>query len=661
MESYLAFGVVSAVMLIITIIFYVYKNWLALRKNAIYIKMLWIALFAVLTDVIVGVLDRYHYLSAYFSLIDDISAVLMSICLMALYVHILLYDMAVTKRMRLVRTAWFRSFIGIVVVVSIISIFLPFTKYADFGLREGSSARGNLLQVSVLAVCLLIGIVTILRNKEGLSRREFAVLLLTQALLVAGIGVQLVLNARNLASYYTLTCVLICYYILLHKLDQFRSFTSSCFDRNGFQYVLLERAYYKENFACLGICINNIESITNYCNEEEIARLHRLFGKLLREQCGRHNVYHIHTFEYMIMLNGNESAEKKHKQLESVIPSYFRINGKNVSLICGFYTLEFADAGYDTTEFNRTITSMRKLTFDYLNRENLLYYQGDNQTEIQNELEALRVVHNCVAKRRFQYILLPIQSLADKNEQRCEVVLQEKLRSGIAISQERIWELATETGYIREVGHITFETMCRAAWENGMLEQKDVIFHVNLLSSQLANTTLAEEYVQILKSHSIEGRRVCIELTIDRSVDYDKLMESFKVLQNYGITLLLDQFGVTVCNLKNVLNMSFEHVKINHYMVGNFCDGKSGQLTYMVRMLEAQGWNIYLDGIDNLEQLEQLGDLKIDYIQGLAVCPERAKNSQAIESALAEIEIKRKVAENLPADGGFETEWGGAS
>lgn len=661
MESYLAFGLVSAVMLIITIIFYVYKNWLNLRKNAIYIKMLWLALLAVMTDVIVGLLDRYHYFDMYFSLIDDISAVLMSVCLMMLYIHILLYDMAVTKRMRLVRTAWFRFFMGIVAAVSIISVCIPFTDYADFAVREGSGARGNLVQVSVLGLCLLIGIDTILRNKAVLTRREFLVLLMTQLLLLLGLGVQLILNARNLASYYTLTCVLICYYILLHKLDQFRSFSSSCFDRDGFQNVLLERAYYKENFACLGICINNIESITNYCNESEIAKLHQMLGKLLREQCGRHNVYHIHTFEYMIMLNGNESAEKKHRQLEKIIPPYFRINGKNVSVICGFYTLEFADAGYDTTEFNRTITSMRKLTVDYLSGDNLLYYQGDNQTEIQNELKALRVVHDCVAKRRFHYILLPIQSLTDKDEQRYEVVLQEKLQNGVAISQERIWELATETGYIREVGHITFDTMCRAAWENHMLERKDVIFHVNLLSSQLANITLAEEYVQILKSHTIEGKRVCIELTIDRSVDYDKLMESFNVLQNYGITLLLDQFGVSVCNLKNVLNMSFEHVKINHYMVESFCSGKSGQLKYMVRMLAAQGWNIYLDGIDSLEQLELLEELKIDYIQGLAVCPERAKNSQAIEEAMAEIEIRRKAVENLSTNGGFEAEWGGAS
>ena len=623
-------------------IFYSYKNWLDLRKNSIYIRMLCLTLLAVSTDIVVGLIDRYRYDSRYLPVAEEVSGVVMSICLMILYMHFLLYDMAITRRMRHVRTVWFRLFVGMIVVVSMISVIMPFTKMPYFMKREGYAARGNLIQVAVLVVCLFAGIMTIIRNKKELKRREFKVLLATQLILLCGVGVQLVLDARNLASYYTITAVLISYYILLHNLDQYRSFSSSCFDRDGFQNVLMERAYYKENFACLGICINNIESITNYCTEAEIAKLHQLLGKLLREQCGRHNVYHIHSFEYMIMLRGNENAEKRHKQIEKELPSYFRINNKNVSIICGFYTVEFADAGYDTTEFNRTITSMRKLTVEHMNCEDLLYYQGDNQMEIQNELESLRIVHKCVAKRRFNYILLPIQSLGDEEEICYEVVLQENLKNGAAISQERIWELATETGYIREVGNITFETMCRAAWENKMLDNKEIRFHINLLSSQLASAALAEEYVQILKSHSLEGSRVCVELTVNRSVDYSKLMESLVILREYGITLLLDQFGVSVCNLKNVLNMPFGHVKINHYMVRNFCDGKSKQLLFMVRMLRAQGWKIHLDGIDDMSQMELLSEMTIDYIQGLAVYPERAKNSKAIELVLKAEEEKRK-------------------
>lgn len=620
MEMDLAYGIVSAVMLTITIIFYSYKNWLALRKNFIYLWLLAFALAAVLSDVAVGAGGRF--LGQYLKGMEKLSGTVMSVCLMVLYVHILLYDLAVARRMRLARTVWFRCFIGLTLLVSAASVAAPLFGYADFFLRDSADARGNMIQVCVLAGCLLAGMLTLLKNRKNLSRRELCVLLGTQLLLLFDIHVQIAIQAGNLASYYILACVLISYYILLHNNDQYRSFSSSCFDRDGFLQVMAERAYYKENFSCMGICINNIESITNYCTEEEITKLHQKIGKILRENCGRHNVYHIHSFEYMVVLRGTESVEKKHLLLEKEIPSYFRINNKNISILCGFYTVEFADAGYNTTEFNRTLTSMRKLTMEQMSRDTLLYYHGENQEEIRDELEALHVVNQCIAKKRFSYNLMPIQSVEDEEAVCYELVLQENLDSGKVISQERIWSLASDSGYIRDVGVITFETLCRAVQDNHLLQNQKVTFHINLLSSQLAGAALAEEYIQILKSHSVEGKRICAEITTDRNVDYERLAESFDVFRAYGIHLLLDQFGVSVCSLKNVLNMPFDSVKISHYMVKTFCEGKNSQLVYMARMLKAQGWQLYLDGIDDMGQLAILEGIEIDYIQGGALVHE---------------------------------------
>lgn len=89
------------------------------------------------------------------------------------------------------------------------------------------------------------------------------------------------------------------------------------------------------------------------------------------------------------------------------------------------------------------------------------------------------------------------------------------------------------------------------------------------------------------------------------------------MFQEYGIMLLLDQFGVTVCNLKDVLNMSFDAVKINGHMVRTFCRGENSQLKFLVRMLAFRGWKIYLDGVDDNKQLEMLRPLKISYMQGV--------------------------------------------
>ena len=83
MKVYIAYGTVSAVMLLITILFYSYKNWMALRKNAIYIWLLICAFIAVSTDVALGYASLQN--ARYKEALDTLSGVIMSVALLLLY------------------------------------------------------------------------------------------------------------------------------------------------------------------------------------------------------------------------------------------------------------------------------------------------------------------------------------------------------------------------------------------------------------------------------------------------------------------------------------------------------------------------------------------------------------------------------------------------
>lgn len=623
MEIYIAYGGVTAVMLGVTFVFYSYKNWLALRKNGIYIRMLFLLLVVVLADVILGNI-MLHFLQAEVFW-EVVSRIIMSVGALFLFLDIFLYDMAITQKMHLVKTISFRMLLGLVTVTGVISVAAPLLKHTWLynQNQHGYGILGKFLQVLVLLICLCAGIFLIICSKNVLNKREYIVLLATHCLLVFDVNMQIVLNARNLASYFTLAIILILYYVLLHNSDQYVSFSSHCFDRDGFRKVLRERAQYKEDFTCLGICINNIESITNFCTEAEIAQLHHRMGEILREYCGRHNVYHIHSFEYMIMIRNSDHVEKKHQMLENVIPAYFRINNKNVSILCGFYTVKFSEAGYDMADFNRIITSMRKITMDQMDREVLLRYNAEKRKNIQQDLEEMQVVNDCIAKRSFDLDISLIQSLTEPKQMSCEFVLCKHMGER-DISQERIWEMAAESGYLKVTGYIMMEMLCKYITDRNWLEGPFHQFHVNLTSTQLASEVLAHKYIQILEKYHIPGDRVCVEFTFDQNVDYEKLTESFVVFKEYGMSLLLDQFGVTVCNLKNVLNMPFDSVKVNHHMVRTFCQGNNHQLVYLVDMLNEKKWNIILDGIDDFAQIDMLREIKVAGIQGQAIIKQSA-------------------------------------
>ena len=168
-----------------------------------------------------------------------------------------------------------------------------------------------------------------------------------------------------------------------------------------------------------------------------------------------------------------------------------------------------------------------------------------------------------------------------------------------------------------------------------ILEQKDAA--VSEAEVREAILGFVGEYAQVPPMYSalkVNGKKLCdlaregktverkarkikiLEITIDQTVRYESLREGMMYLKKFGVSLLFDQFGVSVCNLKQALNLPFDAVKINHYIVCTYCAGRSKQLKYMINMLLANGWRIYLDGVNSETQLSILCDLDISYIQG---------------------------------------------
>lgn len=556
--------------------------------------------------------DRYvHHLEIIIQLLSSIFVLLISF-------KFLQYNLAMTGNVLVSRKWWFRL-LGFLVILCILSSAVPLVlSVTGFPRREMEelAIRGGMVQSVVVILCLLLGGIVLWRDREKLSRREFAVLFGSDVMLLADVICERLGDSIYLASYYLLAFVLVVYYMLLHNIDRYRVLSSGCFAKAGFRMVLREKEQYRKNIRCLGICINNIESITNCCSESEIVEIHRQIGSLLKEQCGRHQVYHIHSFEYVVTCKPSVDIDRKHRELIDLIPSYIRINNKNVSLFCDFYTIDFQDADYHTGNFFGILTSMRKIAMTYMDRTHLLRYSDDSRNDIKKDMEAMRIVNACIATKNFSLQICPIRSKEDEEKFSYEFSICAKYEDGEIISQELIWEMAAQMGYHQEIGLIVFELVCKYIMLNKLKDSVAERIHLNLEGAQVSGEEMAGRYLDLLEKYQIPGEFICIEVTVEQDVDYDAMEKAFVLLREKGVKILLDQFGVTVCNLKTVLNMSFHGVKVNHHMVKSFCDGASKQLLYMIDMLNTSGWRIILDGVDKEEYIPLLKDLEYSYMQG---------------------------------------------
>ena len=112
---------------------------------------------------------------------------------------------------------------------------------------------------------------------------------------------------------------------------------SGCFSMAGFKKVIEEKITYKKSYYCISICISNMENMSNYCLEDEINQVHTAIGNYLRAYGGRHNVYHIHSSEYIIMVDRESEANNLFVSFRKKLPKTLRINDKNISMYYKFY------------------------------------------------------------------------------------------------------------------------------------------------------------------------------------------------------------------------------------------------------------------------------------------------------------------------------------
>ncbi len=617
MDIYIAYGATAYLMILITLLFCIYRNWIGLRKNQIFFKILNIAVVTIQLDVMLVCVAWIFPAAAH--IVQEIAGICMYSGTLFLFYQFLVYDLAVAGKMYWTDNVWFRFLQGCIAAAVLLAVSAPFTGNALVSYHPEKGiyyAEHDQVQVAVLAVCLISGMFAVFRERKRLSREEFHILTAVHLLLFADLVLQKAIEVKYAVSYGGISIMIVLYYLLLHNEAQYKLSASGCFSRAGFIEIMKERAHYRENFTCLGVCINNIESITNYCTEEEIIRIHQKLGNILKDVCGRHNVYQIHSFEYLVVARGAKAMVKRHELLSKAIPPYVRINNKNIPVLCSFFALEFADSDYCIDDFIRILTSMRKMAMEEMSREILLRYEGDRKQRIQREIEALWIVNEGIRNRDFEFRCIPIQSLKDSLDISCEVILLEQREADRVVSQEDIWEMAAEMGYGREIACIACEIACQFARREQLSQKGFKRIHINVASSQLSGAGSAKRLVEIMRRYRVPGENICMEVTVEQNTDCEKMGEAFAVLHEFGVWLLLDQFGVTVCSLKEILNMPFDAVKINHHMVRNYCNGNNRQLVHLVKMLQRQKWEIYLDGVDQEEQLEIINNLGVSYFQG---------------------------------------------
>ncbi len=618
MRSEYAYEIVTAFFLLLIVVSYHRKNWLDLYMNRCFAQLLRTGVIFTLLDIVIHVLREYIYPHNLF--IKNFSTAVSCIAMIWIAMFYFQYWHALTGHRLRLKTIRCMEMVLPVLIMSILIVTSPRTHlifYYDDKMVYHRGALSNyvmlLMDVYLAGACFTA---FMKRTPEWIKRGFISVVL---ALFYnAGIVLQYAVFDRSyLLAFYEMGFMIFVCYLLFQNLDRYSDRISGGFSRAGFRKVIQEKFKYRQRFSCLFITIQNYQNILSICEEDELTDVMGEIGGLLREYGGRHNQFHIHGADFAVLQKREEESIALYEIISKALPSTLRINNKSIPISYGFYMLTLEEAAYDQAEFYKMISSMKKMLKEQLHDRQLVRYQGEVRRNIDLELQIGRMLKRIMQEKHCEICISPVYDMQTARPHALEAKIYMLRENGKPIAEGAIWAVARELGYVRELGRITLESAMEMAMKERILERGFKKLIINVSPLHISSETVVREYRFLSKKYQFPLSRLCLEMTEDMSVPFERLEKYITELKNEGITVVLDRYGDSVCNLQGIMKMPFSVVKISEHMVQGFCSGESDVLKYQIKMLRDNGWQICLDGIDNqlrYEKVKELGD--ISYLQG---------------------------------------------
>jgi len=179
--------------------------------------------------------------------------------------------------------------------------------------------------------------------------------------------------------------------------------------------------------------------------------------------------------------------------------------------------------------------------------------------------------------------------------------------------------IAESKGTIIEIGEWVLSTACHQAMQWQTQFDRELIISVNVSMRQLASRGFVETVVEALSASKLPPK--CLKLEVTESLLMQQPRDSLAILyelKDIGATIAIDDFGTGYSSLSYLHQMPLDVLKVDRSFVkGMFDSGKHLAIVRAILALASSlGLKVIAEGVETIEQLQQLQVLGCDMVQG---------------------------------------------
>jgi len=253
-------------------------------------------------------------------------------------------------------------------------------------------------------------------------------------------------------------------------------------------------------------------------------------------------------------------------------------------------------------------------------RGSCAFFDGTMHASAMSRWSLENALRGAIDRHELRLVYQPIVSLADGELREFEALLRWHHPVRGHISPAEFIPIAEETGLILPIGEWIIQTVVDqlAAWGPELKAHPDLSIAVNVSGKQLSRSDVSEVIAAALKARGVPGRRFRIELTESALMERGLSPEMLARLADLDVKLHLDDFGTGYSSLSYLHQLPVNALKIDrsfvHSMMG---DATSLAIVQsIISLAHNLGAQVIAEGVERVDQLEQLRRLSCDLAQG---------------------------------------------
>lgn len=235
------------------------------------------------------------------------------------------------------------------------------------------------------------------------------------------------------------------------------------------------------------------------------------------------------------------------------------------------------------------------------------------------EQEVRKAIALGMVTQTFEVYYQPIYSVRDRKYISAEALVRLKDPDLGFIPPDEFIPLTERDGTITKLGMQIFEMVC-SFLKYAKLDEKGIQYiEVNLSVVQCMQKSLKEQLFDLMNKYQIRPEQVCLEITETVAVKTPEIVRKlFQELDKHGISFALDDYGSGYSNVKYIIELPFDFVKLDKYLIWNYFKNDFDKIAFesTITMMKSLNIEMIAEGVETKQQADTLAKLGVNYLQG---------------------------------------------